>query len=68
VILLGALTLLVGTFTIELSTNSILQILIQTTVVGSLFFAPIYFLKLEQETVGFTKAILERVRKFLKLR
>jgi O-antigen/teichoic acid export membrane protein len=67
VILLGALTLLVGTFTIELSTNSILQILIQTTVVASLFFAPIYFLKLEQETVGFTKAILERVRKFLKL-
>jgi O-antigen/teichoic acid export membrane protein len=66
VILLGALTLLVGTFTIELSTNSILQILIQTTVVASLFFAPIYFLKLEQETVGFTKAILERVRKFLK--
>jgi O-antigen/teichoic acid export membrane protein len=67
VILLGALTLLVGTFTIELSTNSIVQILIQITVVASLFFAPIYFLKLEQETVGFTKAILERVRKFLKL-
>jgi O-antigen/teichoic acid export membrane protein len=67
VILLGALTLLIGTFTIELSTNSILQILIQTTVVACFFFAPIYFLKLEQETVGFTKAMLERVRKFLKL-
>lgn len=67
-LLLGLLTLLVGSFTIQLSTNPIVQLVIQSLVVTILFLAPLYFLKLENETVGFIKNILVKAKGLLGLR
>jgi O-antigen/teichoic acid export membrane protein len=66
-LLLGLLTLLVGSFTIQLSTNPIVQLVIQSSLVSVLFLAPLYFLKLEHETVGFIKNLLEKAKKLLRL-
>lgn len=66
-LLLGLLTLLVGSFTIQLSTNPIIQLIIQSLIVTTLFLAPLYFLKLENETVGFIKNIVQKVRQLIKL-
>lgn len=67
-LLLGVLTVLIGSFTIHISTNPIVQIVIQTTLVSILFLAPLYFLKLEEETVGFIKNMLERAKNVFRLR
>jgi O-antigen/teichoic acid export membrane protein len=67
VILLGIMTMLIGSFTIHLSTNSIVQLVIQTSLVSLIFLAPLYFLKLENETVGFIKNMLEKAKKILRL-
>lgn len=67
-LLLGLLTLLVGSFTIQLSTNPIVQLVIQSSLVTVLFLAPLYFLKLEHETVGFIKNMLDKAKNVLGLR
>ena len=67
VILLGMLTLVIGSFTIHLSDIPIFQLIIQTSVVTILFLVPLYFLKLENETVGFIKNLVQRAKKLLKL-
>jgi hypothetical protein len=67
VILLGIMTMLIGSFTIHLSTNPIVQLVIQTLLVSLIFLAPLYFLKLENETVGFIKNLLEKAKKLLRL-
>jgi hypothetical protein len=67
VILLGMLTLVIGSFTIHLSDRPIFQLIIQTSVVTILFLVPLYFLKLENETVGFIKNLVQRAKKLLKL-
>lgn len=61
-LLLGLLTVLIGSFTIHLSNNPIVQLVIQTSLVTLIFLAPLYFLKLENETVGFIKNMLARVK------
>ena len=67
VILLGIMTMLIGSFTIYLSTNPIVQLVIQTSLVSLIFLTPLYFLKLENETVGFIKNMLEKAKKILRL-
>jgi O-antigen/teichoic acid export membrane protein len=67
VILLGMLTLVIGSFTIHLSDIPIFQLIIQTSLVTILFLVPLYFLKLENETVGFIKKLVQRAKKLLKL-
>ncbi|MFM7636975.1 MAG: lipopolysaccharide biosynthesis protein [Crocinitomicaceae bacterium] len=67
IILLGILTIFVGNYTIQLSGNPIFQLVIQTTLTVVLFLAPLYYLKLEKETVGFIKKILKKVQNKLHL-
>jgi O-antigen/teichoic acid export membrane protein len=67
-ILLGLLTLVIGAFSIQLTPNPLLQILIQSSVVAVFFLIPLYFLKLEPETIGFINNIRGRIKNFLKLR
>ncbi|MFM7637352.1 MAG: lipopolysaccharide biosynthesis protein [Crocinitomicaceae bacterium] len=62
-LLLGLLTLFVGSFTIQLSDNPIIQLIIQTSLFTMLFLAPLYILKLDPETVGFIKKMLAKAKK-----
>lgn len=66
-LLLGILTALIGSFTLNISNNPIVQLMIQTLLVTLLFLAPLYFLKLEKETVDFIKTMLERAKNLLRL-
>ncbi|NBU46134.1 MAG: hypothetical protein EBS34_01590 [Flavobacteriales bacterium] len=67
-LLLGLLTLFVGSFTIQLSDNPIIQLIIQTSLFTILFIVPLYILKLDPETVGFVKKMLAKAKKALGLR
>jgi O-antigen/teichoic acid export membrane protein len=65
VIALGMLTMLIGYFSLEMSHNRWLQLIVQTTVTIVCFFAPIYWFSLEPETVGYIKNGMSFVKKKL---
>jgi O-antigen/teichoic acid export membrane protein len=55
VIGLGILTMIAGSYSIELTEKPLLQIVIQTAVSMICFFLPIYLFRLEPETIGYVK-------------
>lgn len=67
IIFLGLITLLIGSITINLVENIILQIVFQFCLFTTLFLVPLYFLNLEPETVGFMKNIFQKSRQKMKL-
>jgi len=68
IILLGVLTLLTGSFTIHMVSHPIAQIIVQSLLVVILFLVPLFYLKLEVETVGLIEKILKKTKNVLGLR
>jgi len=65
VIALGILTMVIGYYTLDLSDNRLIQLIIQTAVTVLCFFTPIYVFTLEPESVGYIKNGLNFVKKKL---
>jgi O-antigen/teichoic acid export membrane protein len=67
VIALGILTMFIGFYTLELTDNRWLQLVIQTAVTVGCFFVPIYAFSLEPETVGYIRNGMNFVKKKLSI-
>lgn len=62
IIALSLVTLLAAHFTQGLVNNKWIQFLIESTLVGVLFFVPIYVFSLEQETINYIKKALAFIK------